>query len=89
MEGRINKIILNISPQLRQKLNSDLILETDIEAVIEHCERSGRKILDPESGHFSGHLQIGNLTYWAEYLPGDKGFDLVNAYCHRMSIDEA
>jgi hypothetical protein len=64
-------------------------LETDIEAVIEHCENSGRKVMDPESGHFTGHLQIGNLTYWAEYFPADDGFHLVNAYCHRMSIVEA
>jgi hypothetical protein len=28
------------------------------------------------------------MTYWAEYLPADNGFDLVNAYSHRMSIEE-
>lgn len=89
MEQHERKITLNISPHLKQKLTNELILETDIEAVVEHCERCGSKILDPETGHFSGHLKIGNMTYWAEYIPGDTGFDLVNAYCHRMSIDEA
>jgi Fe-S oxidoreductase len=84
-----SKIKLHISPQLRQKLDNEMILESEIEAVIEYCESSGRKVLDPESGHFSGHLQIGKVTYWAEYLPVDEGFDLVNAYSHRMSIEEA
>ncbi len=89
MEPRKSKINLHIVPHIRQKLSDQMILETDIEAVIEHCESSGRKVLDPESGHFTGHLQIGNMTYWAEYLAADEGFDLVNAYSHRMSIEEA
>ncbi len=88
MEQRKSKINLHIAPQLRQKLNNEMILETDIKTVIEHCESSGKKVLDPESGFFAGHLQIGNMTYWAEYFPVDEGFDLVNAYSHRMSIEE-
>jgi Fe-S oxidoreductase len=89
MEQRKSPINLHIAPQLRQKLSSEMILETDIEAVIEHCESSGRKVLDPESGHFIGHLQIGNMTYWAEYSPISTGFNLYNAYSHRMSIEKA
>lgn len=89
MEQSESKINLHIAPELRQKLNSEMILETEIEAVIKHCESSGRKVLNPENGHFAGHLQIGNITYWVEYFPVDKGFDLINAYSHRMSIEEA
>ncbi len=89
MEQGTNKINLRIAPPLRQKLSSEMILETDIEAVIEYCESSGNKVLDPESGHFAGHLQIGNMTFWAEYLPVDEGIELINAYGHRMSIEEA
>ncbi|NLF15541.1 MAG: (Fe-S)-binding protein, partial [Anaerolineaceae bacterium] len=83
-----SKIKLRISPELRQKLDGEMILESEIEAVIDYCERSGRKVLDPESGTFGGHLQIGKVTYWAEYLTLDEGFELVNAYSHRMSIEE-
>ena len=89
MEPGKTKITLQITPQVRQKLSDGLILETEIETVIEHCESSGRKVLDPETGHFSGHLQIGQVTYWAEYISVGKNFELINAYNHRMSIDEA
>ncbi len=85
-QGKMN---LHIAPELRQKLSNEMILETDIEAVIEHCESSGRKVLDPKSGHFSGHLKIGYVTYWAEYVPVSEGFELFKAYSHRMSIEEA
>lgn len=90
MEPSPNSIRLQIAPEIKQKLSDAMILETEIETVIEHCERNGRKVLDPETGHFSGHLQIGNMTYWAEYKPASDGvFELFTAYSHRMSIDEA
>ena len=78
---------LKITPELRRKLDDEHLLETEIAAVIDHCERSGRKILDPATGHFHGHLLIGCLTFWAEYRPAAGGFELVNAYAHRMRIE--
>jgi Fe-S oxidoreductase len=87
---------LLVSPELGRKLDAERILETDIEKVIEGCESSGSKLLDPETGAFSGHLKIGNMTYWAEYRPAppsdalpDGGYELLNAYSHRMSIEES
>lgn len=81
---------LILSPELKQKLSDAYLLEADLAAVVEHCERTGRKVVDPESGHFHGHLMIGPMTYWAEYRPApDGGFELLNAYGHRMAIEEA
>lgn len=88
MEPENNKIRLYISSGLKQKINSEMILEEDIEAVIDHCENTGRKILDPESGHFIGHMKVDNMTFWVEYAPRDDGFELFKAYGHRMSIVE-
>ena len=65
----------------------DLILETDIAQVITHCEEDCAKLTDPETGHFFGHKKIGNMTYWAEYLPKDDGYELFHAYCHRMCLE--
>ena len=83
-----SKIKLYISPELKRKLNDEMILETDIEKVVEHCETSGRKIVDADSNSFSGHLLIGNMTYWVEYHSKDDGYELLNAYSHRMKIEE-
>lgn len=88
MEPEKSEIKLQFSPEVRQKLNDELILESEAAAVVRHCEETGRKVLDPRSGHFFGHLQIGNMTYWVEYFTVGEGFELVNAYSHRMSIDE-
>jgi Fe-S oxidoreductase len=78
-----------IPQQLREKLNREMILETDIYAVIEKCEQSGKKVFDPDAETFSGHIRIGNMTYWVEYkITGNYGYELVNAYSHRMKIEE-
>ncbi len=88
MEQSENKIELLINDALKQKISSEMILETEIAEVIAYCEKEGRKILDGDSGNFVGHLKKGNMTYWVEYAVKDKGFELFNAYCHRMSIEE-
>ncbi len=86
MERTENK--LAISGELKEKLSKSYILETDMLAVIEHCEESGNKLCDPEKNTFAGYQQIGNMTYWVEYkVLGEKSFELLNGYCHRMKIE--
>jgi len=81
--------LLIISPELREKLNKDMILESDLYQVTEYCEQSGNKLLEQDSGLFTGHLQIGNMTYWVAYRILDDGRrELVRGYCHRMKIEE-
>ncbi|NJO87602.1 MAG: hypothetical protein HC831_00560 [Chloroflexia bacterium] len=79
---------LIISQELREKLNKELILESDIYTVIEKCEQDGNKLIDPEKGTFTGYRQIENTTYWVEYKVSEENrFELINAYCHRMKIE--
>jgi hypothetical protein len=78
-----------ISQELKEKLNSKYILEADIYTVIDTCEQSGNKLFNPNSETFTGYLQIGKMTYWVEYRARqEREFELVNAYCHRMKIEE-
>ncbi len=79
---------LFVTGGLQKKLDAQLILESDVRMVIEHCEGTGRKLLDPGTGFYTGHLKIGNMTYWAVYVPVEEGFVLKNAYSHRMEIEE-
>ena len=84
---RREKMKLKMSEELKQRMSDDLILESDIAQVIRHCEEDDAKLVDPESGHFFGHLKIKNMTYWAEYLPAGDGYELFSAYCHRMCLE--
>jgi len=82
-----SKLHLFIHDDLNEKLNRSMILIEDLEAVIAHCEETDVKILHAD-GSFSGHLVIGQMTFWVQYRPQDDGYLLENAYCHRMQIGE-
>lgn len=79
---------LKVDKELERKLSDSQILVSDMEQVIEACEREGRGAVDPETGRRIGHLKIQNITYWAEYeaLSGG-GYQLWNGYSHRMNLE--
>ncbi len=80
---------LTVAPSLKEKLDRDMILESDLLAVVEHCQQTGQKLFDPGKGTFTGHRPVGHMTYWVEYrvLPGER-YEIVNGYGHRMKIEE-
>ena len=78
---------LKLEPELAAKLSRVKILEDDILDVIAFCEESGRKLVEPKTGHFIGYREVGHMTFWAEYLPEGSDYRLFNAYGHRMKIE--
>lgn len=68
------------------KLNRNLISVAEVAEVIEMCEASGDKLLDPRNDYYIGHRKKGLLTYWVFYRVEDGRYRLLNAYCHRMAI---
>ncbi len=90
IERKEYPITVEISPELKEKLDKERILEEQILHTIDFCQRHGRTILDEEAGTLSGYCQIGYMTYWAEYKVLDETagkFELVNAYSHRTKIE--
>jgi len=80
-------IKLKIGPDMKAKLDREHILEEEITEVVQCCETTGRKIELADKATFSGYHRIGHMTYWVEYRREGDGFELVNAYSHRMKID--
>ena len=85
METKENKIILD--PQLEQKLDRLLILESDIVETIEFCETTGSLLQNPDTGSYIGHRRLGLVTYWVEYTKEENLYNVINAYSHRMQIE--
>lgn len=81
---------LLISQELAEQMHRDLILESDVAAVISFCEQSGKKLARGGRGSFLGHLRRGSVTYWIEYIPGEGNGDytVLCAYSHRMQLEE-
>jgi Fe-S oxidoreductase len=80
------KIELHMTDEVRKRIDVRRILENDVRRVIDQGEKSGKRLKNPETGRLLAYLQSGNVTFWVEYTPGEKGFNVHNAYCHRMNI---
>jgi Fe-S oxidoreductase len=79
-------IELEMTEDVRRRIDDRRILDDDIRKVIHHAEESGKRLKNAGTGHFLAYLQSENVTFWVEYSPGDNGFSVHNAYCHRMKI---
>lgn len=79
-------IRLNLSDEMLALMEERLILKSDIQQVIAYAEKSGQKLLNPDSGHFLAHFRPNAVTYWVEYAPEGEGFTVFNAYSHRMDV---
>jgi len=75
---------LYIAPELLEKMDRELILTEDAERVIRHCEDTGIKLLDCDTGNMVGHLQMEVVTYWVVYRPEGDGFRLLNIQCQQL-----
>ena len=74
---------------LREKISRSWLLEKDVFAAVLYCEKQKRKVYNEETGEFAGHLRLGDITYWVAYKPEGAGYRLLNAYAHRLKIDES
>ncbi|MCL1896473.1 MAG: heterodisulfide reductase-related iron-sulfur binding cluster [Clostridiales bacterium] len=85
MEGKGCETAL--APGLEEKLDRLLVLEGDIRETIRHCEETGARLLDPETGCYVAHRRLGVVTLWVEYRTEGGAYIVENAYCHRMRIE--
>jgi len=81
-------IKLLISGELMAKLQNELLTEQEILNTIQSCESSGDKLSYAGSDVYIGHMRQGAITIWVEYRVLDGGYELRNAYSHRMIIAE-
>jgi hypothetical protein len=80
------RIVLEMTEEVRRRIDVRRILEDDVRKVIRHGEESGKRLRNAGTGRFLACLQSENVTFWVEYSPGADRFTVHNAYCHRMKI---
>lgn len=86
VEKTLDGIAITITDSLRGKMERELVLKEDLATVIDHANKTGRWI--ETAGKRIAHLQIGCITYWVEYRPYGEGYEIINAYTHRIQIEE-
>ena len=82
-------INLILPDDIIKAMDDRFILMNEIKQVIYHAEKNGSKFFDKENGHYSAHMKIGSVTYWAEYLKhDDNSYTIFKTYSHRVQIME-
>jgi glutamate synthase (NADPH/NADH) small chain len=86
MEEAHRKLKLITTPQVDELLEKRRILIEDLQKVVYQAEQSDDKLTHPETGHFLASFQPYKAVFWVEYSPAPEGFQVHNAYSHRMTV---
>ena len=79
---------INISDDVRLKMEDKMITDGNVRETIWSCEESGEGFYSPDTETYLGCLVKPVLTYWVEYKKNGDAFDVSNVYCHRMHFRE-
>ena len=80
-------IQVHMSPEIRRRIEERRILTEDLQQVIHQAEAAHLGLVHPDTGRIRAALKSGHVTFWVEYAPaGDGGYEIFNAYSHRMEV---
>ncbi len=86
-DSNFGSISLHMSETTRDMVEKRRILDSDIQQVIAHAAEHGQLFYDTQSKSYLGSLQLGQVTFWVQYGPGENGvYEVYTAYSHRMEI---
>lgn len=77
---------LHVTGEVRARLDERRILMEDVQRVVHHAEQTGEKLCRGESDRFLASHRPRAVTFWVEYSPRGEGFEVHNAYGHRMTV---
>ncbi len=81
-------IKLKMDSEVRELLDRRRILDEDVQKVIHHARETGDRLFHPETGRYKASFNPYKTTFWIEYTPHDDGYEIHNAYAHRMEVVE-
>jgi precorrin-6x reductase len=86
-QAAFESIRLTLPDDVQKQVEDRLILVEDMQKVVEHAERTGRRMFNNSTQHYLAYFKPASVTYWVEYIPQADGSFLVHkAYSHRMEI---
>ncbi len=77
---------LMLAPEVEDLLEQRFIRPEEVHQVIVQAQETGRRFVEPSTGHLLASRTIGAVTYWAEYVPDGDRFRVLSAYSHRMEL---
>lgn len=79
-------IKLIVKPEIRELLERRRILFEDVQQVIHHVQKTGDCLINQDTGRHKASFKPRNVVFWVEYTPAGDGYEIHNAYTHRMDV---
>jgi glutamate synthase (NADPH/NADH) small chain len=80
------EVKLQLSDEVKQKLEDRHILEDEVKQVIHYAETEGEKLYLPDDNRYLAKLRIGKATFYAEYSIEPDSYVVRSAYAHKSEI---
>ena len=77
---------LILTPEVENLLEERYVRPDEVHQVIVQAQATGRRFVEPSTGHLLASRTIGAVTYWAEYAPEGDRFRVLSAYSHRIEL---
>jgi hypothetical protein len=75
-----------IPPGIEASLSKEHITAADVADAVGHCEETNAKVLDEESGEYTGYRESGHITLWVRYRTVGADAELLDCYFNRTKI---
>lgn len=82
------EIKLEISDDVKLRLEGRHILEDEVKQVINNAETKGEKLYQPDANRYLAKLRIGSATFYVEYSINEDKYVVNSAYAHKAEIKE-
>jgi hypothetical protein len=86
-EATTPSVVFTVAEGMRAVMAARNILMEDIEAVLMHVKATGIKLWHAETGLYMAYYQPNTVTYWVAFEETDAGYNVKNAYSHRLTIE--
>ena len=77
---------LQVSGEVKQRMEERHILEDEIKQVIHHAETEGDKLYLPNGNSYLAKLRIGKATFYVEYSIEQGSYIVRSAYAHKAEM---
>jgi len=77
---------VSYAPGVPELMEDRRILREDVEAVLAETLRTGRRMIDRESGRFLASFRPRRVNYWVEYSQDGIRITVTRTWCHRMEL---
>jgi hypothetical protein len=82
----VQALKLEKSEQVQFLMNARHITDDDLKRVIDHAEKTGYKLYQPDTDRLLSKLWVNKVYFYAEYSPIEGGYRIHTAYSHRFLL---